>query len=155
MGELFPRLVRGPRGGVLDCGCDARHYTYRVEAWDLIRRCIGCGVEHQITCPDASCGSGFRREATGPHLRAVCWCGWWVGPIPKSPEERSPRVRYVAARLMRIGSGGHCAICGCVAQEVDHVVPLHLGGLDVQANLQPLCPRCHAAKTARERGYGG
>ena len=33
---------------------------------------------------------------------------------------------------------------------VDHKVPLQLNGLDVEANLQALCPNCHAAKTQFE-----
>jgi 5-methylcytosine-specific restriction endonuclease McrA len=34
--------------------------------------------------------------------------------------------------------------------EVDHVVPLADGGYDTEANLQPLCKRCHTVKTSRE-----
>lgn len=46
----------------------------------------------------------------------------------------------------------------CVATEVDHIIPLHQGGLDEWENLQGLCHEHHAAKTAKEmrahRGYG-
>src|SRR5262245_28930556 len=34
--------------------------------------------------------------------------------------------------------------------EVDHVIPLWEGGLDIQSNRQTICLRCHAAKTAEE-----
>ena len=51
-----------------------------------------------------------------------------------------------------------CVVCeraGVIqlAQELDHIVPLVQGGsrLD-EANLQPLCRVCHAAKTAGENG---
>jgi 5-methylcytosine-specific restriction protein A len=37
------------------------------------------------------------------------------------------------------------------ADEVDHIVPLELGGSDSDANKQSLCRECHAAKTDRER----
>ena len=34
--------------------------------------------------------------------------------------------------------------------EVDHIVPLHLGGSNQMSNLQLLCPNCHALKTQTE-----
>jgi len=37
------------------------------------------------------------------------------------------------------------------ATEVDHRMPLHLGGLDAEPNLQGLCHTCHAAKTTAEQ----
>jgi 5-methylcytosine-specific restriction endonuclease McrA len=45
-----------------------------------------------------------------------------------------------------------------VVEEWDHIVPLWDGGADCEANLQGLCHRHHAEKTAREaatRGTGG
>jgi 5-methylcytosine-specific restriction endonuclease McrA len=38
------------------------------------------------------------------------------------------------------------------AVEIDHIVPLHLGGTEDDSNKQPLCKSCHDAKSARERG---
>lgn len=45
-----------------------------------------------------------------------------------------------------------CAGCGRVTPEleVDHIVPLHLGGADRDANLELLCIPCHRKKTASE-----
>lgn len=45
---------------------------------------------------------------------------------------------------------------GCVpAEQVDHVVPRRAGGTDDWSNLQGLCARCHARKTARcDGGFG-
>lgn len=56
-----------------------------------------------------------------------------------------------------------CACCArqgrtTAAAEVDHKVPLHEGGQDVESNLQGLCIPCHKAKSAREasaRAGGG
>lgn len=54
----------------------------------------------------------------------------------------------------------HCSEEGkvTVATEVDHIIPLHQGGLDEWENLQGLCHEHHADKTAKEmrahRGYG-
>jgi hypothetical protein len=37
------------------------------------------------------------------------------------------------------------------AYEVDHIVPVHLGGSDdSESNLHALCNNCHAEKTIRE-----
>jgi 5-methylcytosine-specific restriction protein A len=48
-----------------------------------------------------------------------------------------------------------CARCEAegrtaAAMEVDHKIPLHVGGQDVESNLQGLCIKCHEAKSARE-----
>lgn len=44
-----------------------------------------------------------------------------------------------------------CALCGRMAVLVDHIRPLRYGGarLDLN-NLQPLCRKCHASKTATD-----
>ncbi|MGA0081716.1 MAG: HNH endonuclease [Ilumatobacteraceae bacterium] len=48
----------------------------------------------------------------------------------------------------------HCTETGAttLAQMVDHIFPVRLGG-DMWAldNLQPLCNKCHARKSAREQ----
>ncbi|MGF1792925.1 HNH endonuclease [Photobacterium profundum] len=36
------------------------------------------------------------------------------------------------------------------AMEVDHIIPLYLGGTDEKSNLQPLCFLCHQFKTTTE-----
>jgi 5-methylcytosine-specific restriction protein A len=43
----------------------------------------------------------------------------------------------------------HCQrpIAGKLRAEMDHIVPLILGGAHREANLQLLCNECHAAKT--------
>ena len=42
------------------------------------------------------------------------------------------------------------------AEEVDHVIPLWMGGRDDETNYQALCKACHAVKTAEEaKGRGG
>lgn len=46
-----------------------------------------------------------------------------------------------------------------LAEELDHITPLHAGGLDFDRdndrNRQGLCKPCHAAKTAREAPGAG
>lgn len=47
-----------------------------------------------------------------------------------------------------------CASCSCILPpdfQIDHVVPLALGGSNGESNLQALCRRCHEAKTREQR----
>lgn len=39
------------------------------------------------------------------------------------------------------------------AVEVDHKLPVCLGGDDMPENLQPICRPCHLSKTAREANH--
>ena len=39
------------------------------------------------------------------------------------------------------------------ATTVDHIIPLSLGGADIDANCQSLCDPCHDRKTADDLGY--
>lgn len=40
-----------------------------------------------------------------------------------------------------------------LATQIDHIVALCNGGLDVDENRQELCSDCHRAKTAEDMGY--
>ena len=46
--------------------------------------------------------------------------------------------------------GGHCAYCGCELQykdmQLDHMVPLHVGGADELSNMLPACRSCNHYK---------
>ena len=48
-----------------------------------------------------------------------------------------------------------CACCASLLPgtfEVDHVTPLHTGGLDcIESNAEALCNQCHANKTLKDR----
>lgn len=48
--------------------------------------------------------------------------------------------------------GKKCNICKDTESEfeLDHIVPLHLGGLDIDSNIQVLCTKCHLNKSALE-----
>jgi len=93
-------------------------------------------------------------------------------PSPKrtKPKEKSTRVgsketepRYHtkawrAARLDALQREPLCRICDSMgyvtlAQMVDHITPVRLGGDFWDAdNHQPLCNSCHAVKSQSERG---
>jgi len=67
-------------------------------------------------------------------------------------ERGRPWRRLRAAILSNHPLCVHCLACGRVtpATEVDHRVPLSVGGTDDPANLDPVCTDCHRAKSARD-----
>lgn len=76
--------------------------------------------------------------------------------------ERRMTGRRLQARRLRIWQRDpHCADCRRVVAypdgfELDHRVPLYLGGQDTDENCEVRCPDCHRAKTARDlKGEGG
>lgn len=68
-------------------------------------------------------------------------------PVPATPRKamgQSRRAR-VLARF-----GGTCAYPGCEISDslqIDHTIPIALGGKEEDANLRPLCPTHHLQKT--------
>lgn len=69
---------------------------------------------------------------------------------------RGRRLQAIRGQYLRIHP--LCAKCievGAVtlAIEVDHIVPLYLGGTDTDDNRQGLCGNCHQTKTAADMGY--
>ncbi len=52
-------------------------------------------------------------------------------------------------RLDRLSMWSGCWMCGGVATEVDHVIPLALGGPHCLSNLRPACRSCNASKGAK------
>lgn len=74
--------------------------------------------------------------------------------------ERTRGSAWMATRrriLMRDNGLCRCAECKesgriLIAHEVDHVVPLHEGGADADANLSAINVDCHKRKSADEAG---
>ncbi|GAP66805.1 HNH endonuclease family protein [Mizugakiibacter sediminis] len=77
-------------------------------------------------------------------------------PMAPSMSERRMAGRKLQERRLSIWARSpHCARCGTLTSypngfELDHVVPLHQGGEDSEANCQVLCGGCHARKTAED-----
>ena len=75
----------------------------------------------------------------------------------KQPPVRVHRTelqrRQIAKRQNWICAGKECTLKGHELQEydVDHIIPLSLGGSEEDDNLQALCPGCHRKKTDQER----
>jgi 5-methylcytosine-specific restriction enzyme A len=73
-------------------------------------------------------------------------------PCPDHEVRKTNRQRrdydgsWTRIRNVWIKANPLCAHCGAKAQEVDHIIPIRLGGGN-DGNLQSLCKPCHLAKT--------
>ena len=75
-----------------------------------------------------------------------------IVPAPREALEATPRKAMTPARRRRVllRHGGVCAYPGCEVRdglEIDHSIPLELGGADEDHNLEPLCGEHHKRKT--------
>lgn len=64
---------------------------------------------------------------------------------------RGWELSKIRKRIMK-RDGYACKMCGraTIDGEVDHVVPLHVGGSNSEANYQWLCKDCHKLKSENE-----
>ena len=111
------------------------------------------------------------RKATGPRLMTLqprvrelqprlaplisSSSGWNKGDAPK---RLTGRVLQRRNQRIKVAHGYTCADCGRITMdlEIDHRIPMHLGGDDSDENCQPLCfnadgTGCHQVKTKAER----
>jgi 5-methylcytosine-specific restriction endonuclease McrA len=112
------------------------------------------------------------RESKTNRAKNAAGLAAWAEANPE--KDRDSRARTTARRRARKASvesqpytrreiydrdGGTCRSCGALlalnapgAFHVDHIVPYALGGPDIPANVQALCPACNMSKQARLEG---
>ncbi len=115
---------------VIDTG-KLKGYVRFKESAHASRMCGFCGVrlydKRKIFC-NSRCRRSFNRKF---HYFVVTW----------------RQVRYRTLRRDR----WLCVKCGRRAREVDHIIPLALGGSEFNTdNCQSLCRSCHLRKTIQE-----
>ena len=69
-----------------------------------------------------------------------------------------PGLNWERIREDKLYANPLCEVCYKLgltngAVEIDHIVPVSLGGNNDIANLQSICRECHEKKTARENAY--
>jgi 5-methylcytosine-specific restriction endonuclease McrA len=60
------------------------------------------------------------------------------------PRNGSTRAWRDLREQILLRDRGACVLCGRLAVEVDHIIPLSEGGSDSPGNLRSLCAPCHA-----------
>ncbi len=107
--------------------------------------------------PQTFCINGCKDKAEAGHALCVI-CRKRTEEDRGTPASRGYDAQWSrVSRMVRMAEPICRACKKNLAQMVDHIKPLRQGGdrLAVE-NLQPLCNRCHASKTARDRAvYGG
>jgi 5-methylcytosine-specific restriction endonuclease McrA len=95
-------------------------------------------------------GAEIRMSPMAP-LRVCATCGT-PGCTPRRHVTRVRGWKLQQLRYQLFRRQPTCAHCGAVEFDLfrDHIVPLSHGGLDVAANTQALCAKCHDAKTKAE-----
>jgi len=120
---------------------------------------------HRVTHPRLGPVTWKEMEAAVKQIRAELGrkvCTWCHRDVPAGARTRCGNshcnemicraqswqrcVRIVMARDRH-----RCKLCGRGAGEVDHIVPVSLGGLGDVENLRALCTACHKTVTKRLR----
>lgn len=116
------------------------------------------------------CGSSFRPVETGRRAWCSSECARRASNVRNSGDGHRRRARLYGCRVERVDrlkvferDGWHCRICGeatpralmgtseALAPELDHVVPLSLGGDHAYTNTQCACHACNQAKGGKNR----
>lgn len=96
----------------------------------------------------------------------IWFCKWCLCEIPskryraRCGKEECERMIMaltswaICARRILKRDACKCQLCGEPADQVDHIIPVSLGGTGDPDNLRSLCERCHKAETARLRREG-
>ncbi len=103
--------------------------------------------------PCLNCGKMFK-----PRYDDIVYCSRKCGAMSRSvPVEKRVRrsghefTRHQKKRILE-RDGYKCQLCSSTDRiQVDHIIPVGLGGQPVEENGQTLCHSCHANKTANDR----
>ncbi len=117
-------------------------------------------MSNTTLCHKAGC---FKTAAPGKHFcekHLYLEETYRKRPAPERKKSNAWHHLYNSQRWRTVSKAflaGHpyCYICGAKATVVDHIRP-HRGDTELfydENNLQPLCTKCHSAKTLKENNY--
>jgi len=128
--------------------------------WHLARNAAIAQAKRQdVTCP--TCGVAFRQEFSRHK-----YCSWECRKIPEwstKTHERRTKTAFAPVNpyVVFTRDGWTCKLCGCDtpralrgtfvpnAPELDHIIPLALGGEHSYENTQCACRACNGSKGAK------
>lgn len=139
-----------------DCGkMMYRGSTSRPEGKARCHPCRRIRSDRLATC--ARCGATFiRHDKSTRYCSAACFglaIRTRLGDGSRERRMRRERTVGLTSRqrkklmAMWIKQGKRCAYCPALADTVDHVLPLILGGTNYEGNLAPCCRRCNSSKS--------
>jgi 5-methylcytosine-specific restriction protein A len=100
----------------------------------------------QYSCRWPTCSERVSTSGYCPKHRAVMGgSGWAQRPTGRSEAYRGA---WPAIRARVLAEEPRCRMCGQPATEVDHALPLAMGGSHDRSNLRALCHDDHKAVTA-------
>jgi len=53
------------------------------------------------------------------------------------------RLEFTSLEELKLGKHETCKVCGSIATERHHIIPLRYGGINVQRNIISICKDCH------------
>ena len=122
----------------------ANHTAFGVVSWDELKARI-----EPLRADGARVCTWCLVEIRGQRLRTICDKFTCVDAVARACYWTTTRST-VLRRDRRT-----CRLCESKsAVEVDHIVPVALGGTGDLENLRTLCRACHLAETGRFRGEG-
>jgi len=100
------------------------------------------------TCAEPGCSALVERGRCAAHARARYRAQDGARP---SASGRGYNYEWRVIRAKHLLAYPLCGVCGGSATEVDHMLPLAMGGTNEAGNLRSLCKPCHSAHTMRTR----
>jgi 5-methylcytosine-specific restriction endonuclease McrA len=136
------------------------HFQWQVTGVRLHSRCRECRKEKQREAWRARTIEGRRADRRARYVRNQAAertrsrryrVNGRAGAVAEEGAyDAEPEVTDAEFRARWVETGGVCLACGSVDDlELDHVIPLALGGRHVMSNVQPLCRGCNARKGVR------
>lgn len=114
--------------------------------------------KHRVTHPVIGPATWHEIQVARDRLGKVC--SWCFEPVSAGRRTRCGKAiceemiwqayAWSRCRRMAIKASKMCR-CGKLATEVEHILPVSLGGLGDQSNLRALCTACHREATNRLR----
>lgn len=116
-----------------------------------------CSVEELIAALDTLRIKGFVRPHDGPDPQDKWLFVRLSLPLTARVDADRKRIKCTPDQVDQIAErdGGYrCCACGKSGEQeddwhVDHIIPRSVGGADVEANVQLLCPKCNSRKGNR------
>jgi hypothetical protein len=144
----------------LECGCNPLHVyatrgTFKAHAMSNRHRAWIAEHNRLVAETSETCADILRRRLESSETKR----NWLAGRVAeleaaifgmhlKRVVSESKKKKVASAQAWR------CACCNGMLShvfEIDHVIPLFLGGNNSEENLQALCRECHGQKTALDK----